>query len=200
MAIVYLVNFSGWLVAAFTNVHISARLGLGGTLVVGTTCQLIAYSINFWKPPFPLYAFSFFFSGIGIALQDAQANTFVADLDNAHRWLGILHAIYGVGALVTPLAATAIANHTPYWHYFYLVLFGCSVISLGLVSYAFRPNIFRQRQTGTNANKQLTQALSERSVWVLSLFFFLYVGAEVTAGGKPVLPKLAGSHLAGCSV
>ncbi|KAH6900034.1 putative MFS transporter [Thelonectria olida] len=183
VAIVYLVNFCGWLVAAFTNVHISARLGMGGTLVVGSTCQLIAYALNFWKPPFPLFAASFFFSGLGVAYQDAQANTFVADLDNAHRWLGILHAIYGVGALITPLAATAIANHTPHWHYFYLVLFGCSVISVGLMSWAFRPSILGPHERGISANKQLTKALSERSVWVLSLFFFLYVGAEVTAGG-----------------
>lgn len=170
--------------AAFTNAHITAKLGMGGVFLVGAVSQFIAYAINFWKPPYPVFCISFFFSGLAIAYQDAQANTFVANLDNAHRWLGILHAIYGVGALISPLAATAIASNTPYWHYYYIVLLGGAVSNIALLAWTFRSELLNPpKVTRAAADKQLKQALSQKGVWILSLFFFLYVGAEVTAGG-----------------
>lgn len=184
VAVVYLVNFAGWLVAAFTNAHITARFGTGGVLAAGAILQFVAYALNFWKPPYPVFCVSFFFSGLAIAYQDAQANTFVANLDNAHRWLGILHAVYGLGGLISPLAATAIASHTPYWHYYYLVLLGGSISNIALLGWTFRYEMLTPpKVTQATAGRQLKQALSQKSVWILSGFFFLYVGAEVTAGG-----------------
>lgn len=183
VAIVYLVNFSGWVVGAFTIVHVTAHFGMSGAFVVGVSSQLIAYCLNFWKPPFPLFAVSFFFSGLGVAYQDATANTFVASMDNAHRWLGLMHAIYGLGAFVTPLAATALASKTPYWHYFYLILLGCTAFNLAMQLWAWRKELFKASDSDFGASKQLKAALSDRGVWILSLFFYLYVGSEVTAGG-----------------
>ncbi|PWW72023.1 MFS general substrate transporter [Tuber magnatum] len=184
VALVYLINFSGWLVAAFTNVHLTARLGMGGVLALGAAFQLSAYCLMFWKPPYPLFVFSFFLSGLGLAYQDAQANVFVANVNNSHRWLGILHAIYGAGALLGPLIATTIATRTTHWHYFYLVTLGVAVINLGMLAWTFRRGLFKGVATAKeSANRDLKKALSELTVIVLSLFFFLYVGTEVTAGG-----------------
>lgn len=44
----YLTNFAGWLVAAFTNVHLTARIGMGGVFVFGSFLQMIAYCLMFW--------------------------------------------------------------------------------------------------------------------------------------------------------
>ncbi|ETS77687.1 hypothetical protein PFICI_09749 [Pestalotiopsis fici W106-1] len=181
-------NGNGRLAGAFTNVHISARLGIGGTLVVGSISQILAYALVLWKPPFPLFACSFFFSGLGVAYQDAQSNAFVANLDNAYRWLGILHAIFGVGALVSPLAATAIASRTPHWHYYFIILLGLASANLVVIIWAFWPSLLKvQPSKSTDSpSKELWTALTQRPVWVLSGFFFLYVGAEITAGGYVV--------------
>jgi fucose permease len=121
---------------------------------------------------------------MGVAYQDAQANTFIANVNDAHRWLGLLHAAYGLGALVAPLIATAIAVNTPYWHYYYLIMLGLGIVNLGLLAWTFREGLFKpvggSRET---ASKDLKATLSNRAVWTLAGFFFLYVGAEVTAGG-----------------
>jgi fucose permease len=180
------------MVAAFTNVHVCARLGTGGTFVLGASCQILAYALISWKPPYPLFVISFFFSGLGVAYQDAQANTMISGVNNAHRWLGLLHAVYGFGALVSPLIATSIAAHTPYWHYYYLITLGLGAINLGLLAYTFRKGLFKSNSDTAvdTASRELKQALSQRSVWILSIFFFLYVGAEVTAGGMSSLPIL----------
>ena len=192
VAIVYLVNFLGWLMAAFTNVHITARIGQGGVLVLGACLQLLAYALIFWKPPFPLFVIAFFFSGMGVAYQDAQANTFAANVQNAYRWLGLLHAVYGLGALVAPLIATTIAVRTPYWHYYYIFMLGMAAIDIALLMWTFRKDLFKplSAKAKDTAGKELKQALSERATWVLSGFFFLYVGAEVTSGGTLILSVL----------
>ena len=185
VAIIYLVNFAGWLIAAFTNVYLAARIGQGGVLVVGACFQFLAYALNFWKPPFPLFIISFLFSGLGVAYQDAQANTFAANVQNAHRWLGMLHAVYGLGALIAPLIATTIAARTPYWHYYYIIMLGVAAIDIALLTWTFRKGLFKpiSAKAKDTAGKELRQALSTRATWVLSGFFFLYVGAEVTSGG-----------------
>ncbi|KAH0612341.1 uncharacterized protein H6S33_010393 [Morchella sextelata] len=183
VALIYLTNFAGWLVAAFTNVHLTARIGMGGAFVFGAFMQMAAYCIMFWKPPYPVFVCSFFFCGLGLAYQDAQANVFVANVNNAHRWLGLLHSLYGAGALISPLIATLIASKTPYWHYFYVVVLGLAAFNLGLLSWNFRKDLKGTAAARDSASKDLKSALKERSVIILSLFFFLYVGAEVTAGG-----------------
>ncbi|CAI4212348.1 unnamed protein product [Parascedosporium putredinis] len=146
VALVYLVNFAGWLTAAFTVAHVTSFLGMGATFM------------------------------------GAQVNTFAAGLQNAHRWLGVVHAAYGFGAFITPMVATTLASKTTYWHYYYLVLLGASVANMGLLFFAFRRELLK-RPTARNAGEQMKKALSQRSVWILSMFWFLYVGAEVTVGG-----------------
>ncbi|TVY65281.1 Bypass of stop codon protein 6 [Fusarium oxysporum f. sp. cubense] len=185
VAILYLINFSGWLLAAFTNVHVASRFGTGGTLVIGGWLQFIAYALNFWKPPFAVFGASFFFSGLGVAYLDAQANTFVAHMNNSHRWLGVLHAIYGLGALLSPIAATTFGTKTPYWHYFYLMMVFITILNIAILSYSFRDRLFKRSDDASDgdANDQLRTALSQTSMWMMSVFFFLYVGAEVTSGG-----------------
>lgn len=136
------------------------------------------------KPPYPLFLCSFFLCGLGMAYQDAQANVFVANVNNAHRWLGLLHAVYGAGALVSPLIATLIASKTPYWHYFYAAALGLSAINLLGLIWSFQKDTKGNISAKESATQDLKKALSQRTVITLSLFFFLYVGTEVTAGGE----------------
>jgi len=153
--------------------------------VTGAIVQCAGYALMFWKPPYPLYATAFFLTSMGIAYQDAQSNSFTTGVQNAHRWLGVLHAVYGVGAVVSPLVANTIAARTRYWHYYYLVTLGLAAINVCLLAWTFReklfkPNVLNAKDT---AGKELKATLTSRTVWILNAFFFLYVGAEVTAGG-----------------
>jgi Na+/melibiose symporter-like transporter len=183
VSMVYLVNFAGWLVASFANIHVCSRLGSGGTLVVGAMIQCFGYVLMFWKPPYPLFMTAFFFTGIGVAFQDAQANAFTVIVKDAHRWLGILHAVYGVGTIIAPLIANTIASRTPYWHYYYLATFVMGVLNIVLLAWTFRRGLFKPNVPNNNANAELKATLTNKAVWIFNGFFFLYVGAEVASGG-----------------
>ncbi|KAG2415619.1 hypothetical protein HFD88_006810 [Aspergillus terreus] len=185
VSFIYLVNFAGWVVASFANIHVCSRLGTGGTLVMGATIQCIGYALMFWHPPYPLFMAAFFFTGMGVAFQDSQANAFTVTVKNSHRWLGILHAVYGVGTIIAPVIANTIASRTPSWHLYYLTTLAFGIVSIVLLAFTFRKGLFRPnvQNAKDTAGSELRATISNRTVWIINGFFFLYVGAEVASGG-----------------
>lgn len=86
----------GFLIGALSNIVLDPRYGFGKVIVLGTVFQVIGYSIEATAPPFPVFILGYAINGLGMALQDAQANGFVASLrDDPETKMGILHAAYG---------------------------------------------------------------------------------------------------------
>jgi MFS family permease len=89
-------------------------------------------------PPYALFVISFFIAALGQAFQDAQANTFVSPVSASHLFLGLIHAMYGLGLLIASLIATAIASNRPEkWATYYAFLLGLGVLNVLLVLGAF---------------------------------------------------------------
>jgi fucose permease len=86
--------------------------------------------------PFPLFVFSFALDGVGMSLMQGHANTYVGSLESRPR-MGVLHSIYGVGALCSPLLATHFATQK-YWSFHYLVSTGLSVTNVVCLLTVFR--------------------------------------------------------------
>ncbi|BGP41209.1 hypothetical protein JCM10449v2_005183 [Rhodotorula kratochvilovae] len=128
----------GFVAAGFMSSWLSTRLGLGKVIALGALVQAIGYI--FLIPAFPFAAMPVFYaiSGWGMALQDAQANVYVATLPNAERKLSWLHAAYGFGAAVCPLAATAFASSGILFARFYSISLGLAALNCALLVYAFR--------------------------------------------------------------
>ncbi|OCL07199.1 MFS transporter [Glonium stellatum] len=193
LAILYASGFTGWVTAALVSVYARVYIGMGGAVVLGAGLQLLAQALRVWHPPFGLFSSTFFLAALGTALQDSQANTFVSSVKFAHRWLGIIHASYGIGCVTGPLVATAMALSRPEkWVYFYWTLFGLGTINFALVTLAFRTDIEvgKGSEEGAeaegrfrNAWSEMRATVKERAVWLLSLFFFFHLGVGVTSGG-----------------
>lgn len=197
----YGTTFGGWLIAALTNSTLTQYLDLGPILVLGAAIQILAHCLRVWEPPFGLYVVTFFLASLGQAYNDTHANTFVSSLNGAHRYLGFIHAMYMAGCLVGPFAATAIAsaNVDSKWYLFYLFPLGVGVVNLALLSFSFRdcmaaPAVLRsERRKGASeksAWKEIKDTLSTPGVWLVSLFFFFFLGATITAGGMFSLVRL----------
>lgn len=197
----YGTTFFGWLIAALTNGKITQHLDLGPILSLGAAIQVLAQILRVWEPPFALYAVTFFLASLGQAYNDTHANTFVSALNGAHRWLGFIHAMYMAGCLVGPFVATgmASANVDSKWYLFYLFPLGVGVANLAFVGVSFRdrmatPTVLRgergSRTASNSALKEIKDTLSTPGVWLLSLFFFFFLGASITAGGLSSLNPL----------
>jgi fucose permease len=191
----YVAAFIGWLVAAATNFMLTKHLSLGINLLLGAFIQVLAHSLRVWAPPFPLFAVTFFLAGLGTGYQDSHSNTFVSEVNAAHRWLGVIHAMYGAGLLVSPFVATPVASaHMPSkWYLFYYFPLAIGICNLVLVLVAFRDSLRLappQPELATDAAPSRRSAFADakatlrlKSVWLLSLFYFFYLGAALTGSG-----------------
>ncbi|KAF7557842.1 hypothetical protein G7Z17_g358 [Cylindrodendrum hubeiense] len=151
-------------------------------------------------------------SVLGQAYQDTHGNTFVAGTKGAHRWLAVIHAMYMAGCLCGPFVATAIASSgdKSHWYLFYCFPLAIGLFNVALVFTAFRDTVgFKRKQSPNNsatamdtetaveaehsstaniskdedAFTLIKDTLRTRSVWLLSLFFFCFLGATLTASG-----------------
>jgi len=112
-------------------------------LALGAALQTLSQGLRVWNPPFGLFVFSFFLVSLGQAYQDTHANTFVAGADSAHRWLGLIHAMYMAGCLLGPVVATPIASlgASGSWCLFYAFPLGLGVLNLVMTIFAFRNRV-----------------------------------------------------------
>jgi fucose permease len=198
IGVIYACSFAGWFIAAVTNSHLMQYLDLGAMLLLGAVLQLLAQALRVWLPPFALFAISFGTVSLGQAFQDTHANTFVSAVKDAHRWLGLIHAMYMAGCLVGPLVATAIAATVGRsdWTMFYYVPLGIQTINALITAFAFRDTLRINTSASTatesgradskndKANQEVKQTLSTPGVWLLSLFFFCFLGMVLTASGR----------------
>jgi fucose permease len=156
-------------------------------------------------PPYPLFAITFFISSLAQAFQDAEANTFVSSVHASHRWLGVIHAMYGLGLLIAPPIATVIASNTTgkQWAMYYAFPLGAGVLNVLLVFVAFytldntrageQEAQSQQVISGAEATRpgrvrrvkeEMLETLKVKSIWLLSLFYFCYLGFVITNSGN----------------
>lgn len=131
VSLVFLSPLLGYTLAAFLNHRIHSTMGQRGVALIGPTCHLIAYVVNCTHPPYPVLVVSFIFAGFGNGLEDAAWNAWIGNMANANELLGLLHGVYGVGAVLSPLIATSmIARANLPWYFYYYVMVSYSSLSL----------------------------------------------------------------------
>ncbi|KAJ3890740.1 major facilitator superfamily domain-containing protein [Lentinula edodes] len=192
VSLIFVFACVGFISGACLNVPFSEKLGFGKVSLFCSFLQQTAYALQAPQLPFPVFVMSFTINGIGLALQDAQSNGFVASLkDHAETKMGLLHATYGAGALCAPLVATQFAQ-MEHWSFHYLVSLSVATINTIVQIAVFR---FKTQddclveigqepgEKGTSEHSHFRQIMSLKSVHLLAVFILVYVGVEVTVGG-----------------
>jgi len=192
VSMMFVTTTIGTMLGACTNVYLTDKFGFGKVIVLGSLCQVIGYAIIAPAPPFAALCVGFFIDGIGISLQDSQSNGFVASLkENSATKMGLLHAAYGLGAMISPLAATQFAQ-IPRWSFHFLCSCGIAILNTIFLVVVFRGKTQDEclvaigqpvGETGTSSQSKYRQILSQKVVHLLALFSLIYVGVEVTVGG-----------------
>lgn len=120
--------------------------------------------------------------------------------------------MYGLGLLIAPLIATATASHDPRrWSFYYLLPMGVGVVNIVLLLASFYSLPFfritadpeaavpvaaaaaaahsaERPQTGKfrAAIDEMKETVRVKEVWLISLFFFFYLGAGLTISGMSI--------------
>ncbi|KAI5123263.1 hypothetical protein M0805_001352 [Coniferiporia weirii] len=196
VSLTFVMNCIGFLLGATMNVYMTDRWGFGKVITMGSIGQLIGYAMMAPAPPFPVFCLAYLINGWGIALQDAQSNGFVASLtENSASKMGLMHALYGFGAVCSPFSATQFAEMPKLWHYHYIVSLGIAVINTAFLIIVFRGKTQDEclqeigeaaGELGTSEDSKYKQILSQKVVHLLAFFSLVYVGIEITIGGWTV--------------
>ncbi|KAG8684870.1 hypothetical protein FRC11_011486, partial [Ceratobasidium sp. 423] len=126
------------------------------------------------------------------ALQNAQSNSFIAQLpNNASAKMGLLHASYGTGAFIAPLIATQFSQ-LPRWSFHYLTSLGVAILNSSLLLFVFKLRRLDEVTGAPEINAGVSQGegskykdiFASRAVQLIALFIWVYVGTEVTIGGE----------------
>ncbi|KAG6827807.1 hypothetical protein H0H92_010415 [Tricholoma furcatifolium] len=208
--------YHGFIVGSLMNVPLSDKWGFGKAssdihsillecsyaiceqqlMALGSVLQIIGITLMVPALPFPVLAIAYAINAVGGSIQDAQANGIVASLErNSESKMGILHAVYGAGALCSPLVATQF-SHKVHWSFHYLTGLGLAVINTAVIVTVFRfrtqdeclveigQEVAEHQATEDIADKgKFRQIMSHRTVQALAFYILVYVGVEVTMGG-----------------
>ena len=125
VSLVFLPALVGYLGSAALNERLHLRLGRRGIAIIGPICHLVTFVTAALHPPYAVLLVAIAFSGFGNGILDAAWNAWIGEMPKANEFMGILHSLYGVGATISPLVATAMITrgHTE-WFAFYYVLVG----------------------------------------------------------------------------
>ncbi|KAI9475449.1 MAG: major facilitator superfamily domain-containing protein [Benjaminiella poitrasii] len=212
ISLLFLCSAFGFFASAGMNGTIVHRLGQLKTLYLGSTSMLVAFFVLSWGVPFPVMICIMPFVGGGMALLDAAMNVYVANIPLATLMLNILHAVYGVGAMISPLVASFLLKYNISWKGMYVFLTAVAILNIIFITLGFWDADFNEVQGGgqeeevtvhddasshsSNSNssnsvkyhmkdhKELTKkAIFNRVTLIGAVYILVYVGVEVTLGG-----------------
>ncbi|ODV83445.1 hypothetical protein CANARDRAFT_203020 [[Candida] arabinofermentans NRRL YB-2248] len=206
VSLIWLANACGYIIIALMSHKLEDFLGKRKMTAGGCLYQCIMFALISPGSKYPLVVLGFFFGGLGFATCLSQQNIFLSRFKYSSRYLGYYHGGYGTGACIGPVICTAMVNSGISWHYYYLILLGCTGVNFFNQWFAFEgadedlkpwdtydPNSVGPSGTAANISTEYTEpvipkgilnlALKNSKTWLLSFFVLFYQGAEVALGG-----------------
>ncbi|KAI0973503.1 major facilitator superfamily domain-containing protein [Xylaria arbuscula] len=194
ISLVFLSPFIGYTAAAVLNNFFHLRLGRRGVAIIASCSHVIAYIIIVVHPPYPVLVVAFALAGFGNGIADAGWNAFIGNMDRANELLGVLHGLYGLGAVISPLIATTMITKAGLpWYAFYYLMIGLASLEIVVASTGFWTVTAREYRdsvaasSGSSGGGGLREVLFKkpgaRVAWLCSIFLLGYVGIEVALGG-----------------
>ncbi|MBD2773206.1 MFS transporter [Iningainema tapete] len=184
ITLLFLSQVTGYIVAAITSSILSSRIGLARMLLLAAAILTTALVIYALSPYWLVMVASGTLLGLGIGLTDAGINTYIANHQSSADLMGLLHAFYGVGALLGPAVATTLLAINLNWRLVYLVFAGVVGLMvagmLWAVVFDYKPLTKRLNVSGMDAKASLGVALKTPTVLVAGLFLLVYLGTEAS--------------------
>ncbi|KAG0183271.1 hypothetical protein DFQ28_001839 [Apophysomyces sp. BC1034] len=206
ISFLFLCNAIGFLLSAGLNGFLVHRFGQLGTIYLGAVGLLLAYLLLMQMFPFAITAGLMVLQGAGVGLLDAGMNVYTANVPMATMMLNILHALYGVGAMISPLVNSVLLAYQLSWEYMYIFLAAIAFINLVLIAVCFRnvnldgeeETVVAEEENGVvqSSPKELSKkdAIFNRMTLLCSSYILVYVGVEIILGGWGYMFLTEGRH------
>lgn len=124
VSFLFLSPVCGYTLAALLNNEIHMQVGRRGIACISATCHLVTFSTASLHPQYPILVLSFAVGGFGNGLADSGWNAWISNLSSANELLGIMHGLYGIGAVISPLIVSALVTkaHIPWFRFYHFMV------------------------------------------------------------------------------
>jgi fucose permease len=168
----------GYTISSFLSGRLTARRGIGPLLVAAAITGMVALAAISASATWPMFLIATGLLGIGGGLVDATTNTYVA-IRRGARAMGLIHGVFGIGAITGPLLVTALLQVGFSWRVaFALLAMGQGLYVAGLWILARNLDMHSSTDESGHRAKLLR---SPTLVWSL-VVFFVYAGIATGAG------------------
>lgn len=168
----------GYTLSSVVSGRTSATFGLGPTMVAATAASAIALVGISTSGSWPVFLVASGLLGVGGGLVDSSTNAYVA-MRRGTRAMGAIHGVFGVGAVLGPLLATALMQAGFSWRVAYGVLALAQAVFVAALWY-----LARELDDGSEKSQRVVEAGFWRTptlLWSLAVFF-VYAGIGMGAG------------------
>jgi fucose permease len=196
----------GYLLSSALSGSIVRRVGVGSLLLGSSVLVTLSLAIFATAPAWWVMVASGLLAGLGAGAVDAGINAYAAD-QFPPRFVTWLHACYGVGATLGPLAMTTVLSVGLAWRWGYAII--GAVLGLMAILFLVTRSLWSVDSSKTPGSAEPApkiatagQTLGQPLAWAHIAIFFIYTGLEVTAGqwlysllteSRGFTPALAGS-------
>jgi len=170
----------GYFTTTFLAGLVVARLGPQKVMTVGLGLQALGVGVFGLLPKVEFNMAALFLLGIGQGTTEVATNYSVVRMEpaGASRLMNLVHAAFTIGAVATPALAAFLIDLSSQWRMVYLVMAGLSLLIVGGLNIGSLPFVPPLRQA-RKARYPLRSLVARPLLWLLTLMFFLYVGAEM---------------------
>lgn len=198
----FVAQFCGYIPSSIFNNYLMSKFGLH--FLYTSACIIVCFTSTMFllKVPFVFLPFCSVFFGWCNGTFDCCLNYFVGSLDYSNELLGLMHSMYGLGCLITPVLSIHLVKSGMPWNYYYFILIATGITNF-LFAYFFFQNETAAKYRYTisedrnNENDQddfqssniedktlptMFETLKNKYVIFYSVALFTYVGSELSVG------------------
>lgn len=178
----------GYFVSVLSASVLLEKLKIGGLLATSSAlvvASLLGFALS---PHWSLYIASSIVAGLGAGAIDAGFNAFAARNFSARHVIWI-HGSWGIGAALGATVAASAVSEGASWQW---AFGGAALIMLPLTGiftlgrHILNEKDRKRRESSATpiitSGSKIADAIKHPVVWIQALIFFVYVGAEMTAG------------------
>ncbi|EUC56936.1 MFS transporter [Rhizoctonia solani AG-3 Rhs1AP] len=125
VSLVFLAGFGGYLVSCMLNSVLQHAIGTRNVLLMAGILYGGGSLLISFAPPFPLVMVGLCLMGFGGGFYEACLTSVISHFENS-RFMNILYAFFGLGALVSPFVIGALAKAGTAWRLYYWFPFSLS--------------------------------------------------------------------------
>ena len=168
----------GYTVSSLVSGRLTARRGIGPLLIAAAITGMVALAAIAFSGTWLMFLVATCLMGVGGGLTDAATNTYVA-IRRGARAMGLIHGVFGIGAIAGPLLVTVLLQTGISWRVAYALLaLGQGLYIAGLWHFARSLDTHSETARG---NRQTGLLRSPILTWSL-IVFFAYAGIGAGAG------------------